>query len=384
MLPGTNLPFELIILILESLSDSDTTTLASCALVCRSWVSISRSILFRHINLTTTAEPFLALLSHPLQSITAARVESLSVTHTRYPPATFNRLLTWTSNDDNHSQTTLSETLPHLKKLSLNWVGWWTLCVEAKDTLLRDFQSITHLSLRMTAFDTIDDFLPLVQSFPVLENLELVGVRPALNWDSDGTGIGPEAWRRSLKRLSLKQIEDPRIIGFLVPFCWGLEELECQYAEVEGIPPACIDAVQRVAVAAGDTLKGFRFQVEEGGGGMRDDMVFDLTHNSNLSTLSLSPYHLLRTLELLTQCRYPPGVRSLSLTSPKYVGLDWERLDVLLGCHPAFQSLEEIRMRLEDRTPGAGTSELVMDSEIALRKAMLNCWKKGILRVGSA
>ncbi|KAL0065484.1 hypothetical protein AAF712_007548 [Marasmius tenuissimus] len=236
----------------------------------------------------------------------------------------------------------------------------------------------------MTALDTIDDFLPLVQSFPVLENLELDGVRPALNWVSEGTGNGVEVWRRSLKKLSLKQIEDLRIIGFLVPFCWGLEELECQYAEIEGIPPACIDAVQRVVVAAGDTLKGFAFQVEEGGSGMRDDMVFDLTHNSNLRTLSLSPYHLLRTLELLTQCRYPPGVRSLRLTSLKYAGLDWERLDVLLGCHPAFRSVEEIYMRLEERTPGLGTGEFAADSEIALRKMMSRCWKKGTLRVEPA
>ncbi|KAK1223596.1 hypothetical protein PQX77_013525 [Marasmius sp. AFHP31] len=384
MLPGASLPFELIILILESLPNTDTTTLASCALVCRSWVPISRSILFRHINLTTAPESLLGLLSHPLQSITSARVEFLTVTHTRYSPATFNKLLTWTHNDDRHGQMSLSDTLPHLKNLSLNWVGWWTLCVEAKDTLLRDFRGVTHLSLRMTAFDTIDDFLPLIESFPELEILELDGVRPALNWDSlaEGTGTGVGVRKRSLKNLSLKQIEDPRIIRFLVPFCWALEELECWYAEVEGMPSTCIGAIQKVVVAAGDALKGFTFQVEEGSGGMRDGIALDLTHNTNLRALSLPPYHLLPTLELFTKCRYPPGLVSLCLTSLKYAELDWERLDVLLGCHYAFRSVEAICMRLEARTLGAGIGEEVaIHSEIDLRNAMPRCWTRGILRV---
>ncbi|KAJ8075118.1 hypothetical protein PM082_019445 [Marasmius tenuissimus] len=378
MLPGANLPFELIILILESLPNTDTTTLALCALVCRSWVPVSRSILFHHINLTTTTESFLSLLSHPLQSITSARVESLTVTHTRYSPATFNKLLIWTHNDDRHGQMSLSDTLPHLKKLSLNWVGWWTLCAEAKDTLLRDFWGVTHLSLRMTAFDTIDDFSPLIESFPELESLELDGVRPALNWDSEA-GINVAVWKRSLKKLSLKQIEDPRIIDILVSFCWGLKELECWYAEVEGIPPVCIGAIQRVVVTAGGALKGFTFQVEEGsGGGMG---AFDLTHNTNLKTLSLSPCYLLRTLELFTKCRYPPGLVSLCLTSSKYAELDWERLDVLLGCHSAFQSVEAIHMRLEERTLGIGIGGVAVDSEMDLRNAMPRCWTRGILRV---
>ncbi|KAG7087671.1 hypothetical protein E1B28_013619 [Marasmius oreades] len=359
----TPIPIELIHLVIRFLDDSKS-TLASCALVCRSWVPISRFIFFRHIDLSTTVEPFLKLLESPYQTVSTARVESLTVTHSRYAPALFNRLLTWRSSD-NHR--TLSTALPSLKRLTLNKVGWWTLSGEAKDQLLNEFLTITHLKLTMTAFDTYDDFLPLINSFPSLEQLDLDTVRPALHWEPT-VPLDSVELPRNLHRISLRQIDDCQIIAFLAP-CPNLETLHCRFIDFDAVSPECTSAICKLLRSSGESLLSFgleveRYQVD----GARDDTALDLSKNPNLGYLCLSPYHILPTLKSFVRCREPPGFTSLCL--PRFDELDWESLDLLLSRDLAFKHLQEIH--LEDRVLGKG--------ELDLEALMPRCGEKGLLR----
>ncbi|KAL0572105.1 hypothetical protein V5O48_009858 [Marasmius crinis-equi] len=341
------LPFEIIIIIIESLDDPD-----------------SRAAL---AALSATAEPLLRLLEHPLQTISSARVESLNITHTRYPPATFNRLLTWQKLD---SGWTFSSMVPCLKQLSLNWVGWWTLTGESKRRLLDEFRTVTHLQLFMTAFDTYDDFLPFLSSFPALEVLDLDTVRPALHWEPTTTLDG-NSLPLNLRKICLGQIDDWRMIDSLVP-CRGLESLTCRFRDFDATPAQCMVAINRLLESAGHSLLNFEFAIEEYRSRLdssRDDMTLDLSKNPALRSLSLSPYHILPTLATLTRCRDPTQLTSVCL--PRHAGLDWERLDMILSCHPSFGSLVEVLVE-----------ERVSDSGVVLnpRALMPLCDEKGLLR----
>ncbi|KAF9264489.1 hypothetical protein L218DRAFT_223845 [Marasmius fiardii PR-910] len=367
----TPLPIELIHLIIRFLSDCKP-ALASCALVCRSWVPISRSILLNHIDISTTVEPFLKLLENPLQTVSIAHVESLTVSHSRYAPTLFNRLLTWRSSDGHR---TLSSILPYLKCLTLNRVGWWTLSGEAKENLLKEFLTIKHIKLTMTAFDTYDDFLPLINSFPLLEELDLDTVRPALHWEPS-VPLDPESVSLppNLHRISLKQIDDWQMIDFLAP-CPKLEVLNCRFLNFDTVSPECTSAICRMLRSSGESLLWFGFEIEgyqhRPMDNSRDGTTLDLSKNSNLGYLYLSPYHILPTLKSFTRCLDPP--QFLSLCLPRFQELDWESIDYLLSRELAFQGLREIY--LEDRERARGAPELMLETLLP------RCGEKGLLRV---
>ncbi|KAJ3752185.1 hypothetical protein EV360DRAFT_20454, partial [Lentinula raphanica] len=65
-------PFELVELIIDFLSD-DPKTLASCSLVCSSWILRTRHWLFRsvsiHLSRPRQSKQFLNLLTHPSSTI---------------------------------------------------------------------------------------------------------------------------------------------------------------------------------------------------------------------------------------------------------------------------------------------------------------------------
>ena len=99
------LPPEILLPILEGLSESN---LRSCALVCRSWVSPSRSYGFRLIRLDLDATRpgsalrFLTLCNSPFETFTAAGIRTLVIKHytrwtTRAQEMTLDQLWEWRS-----------------------------------------------------------------------------------------------------------------------------------------------------------------------------------------------------------------------------------------------------------------------------------------------
>jgi hypothetical protein len=159
------IPTELWDEIIDHLHD-DKSTIGTCGLVCRSWISSSRFHLFSTIQLTTFDIDTIAVLCTPGSTI-PPYVRALEMYEGR-GRAGCKWDLPWVSN----ALLQLSR-LSAVESLSLSRVAWDGLMPEAKKRLYILCQGLKTLELDCMAFETLGQALHFISSAPLLECLSL-------------------------------------------------------------------------------------------------------------------------------------------------------------------------------------------------------------------
>ncbi|KAF7321707.1 ATP-dependent DNA helicase [Mycena kentingensis (nom. inval.)] len=155
------LPTEVAEQVIDACDGSDTRTLASCTLVCRSWHNRAAFRLFaRPLRVVgiPDLEAFVATLRSPICTIHDL-IRSLSVQQSSRNPSLLN-----------HVVPVLVELLVNLTSLEILAEHAW-LSDAALEALRNGFRSLRHLSLHVT-FATSEDCAALLCSFPQLETLD--------------------------------------------------------------------------------------------------------------------------------------------------------------------------------------------------------------------
>ncbi|KAJ7164186.1 hypothetical protein C8R46DRAFT_309303 [Mycena filopes] len=153
-------PPELVDRFLDNLHD-DRNTLATCALVSRTWTPASRYHLFSHIVLSESWRDFLQLLASPFATFTPHSVRGIAVkTHSPMAP-----LL-------NDMVPKLPQ-LPAVNSLYLGFLDWKEISPLTVTCLAALFGNITVLDIANVYVRDIHELAHVVSLFPRLENVAL-------------------------------------------------------------------------------------------------------------------------------------------------------------------------------------------------------------------
>ncbi|KAF9062025.1 hypothetical protein BDP27DRAFT_1451915 [Rhodocollybia butyracea] len=191
----SHLPVELHekILDIALTSNANATTMSDAlnfALVSKLWTPRSRYHL--HLSLDESRvkyqklRTFTNLCEHPLSTLTLIRALSISnvgniriglkrssLDHTAANALFSRRFLTKSKSNSKSRDFILESVFTHLKTLTLEKVGWWTLSDAARSSLHNGFQLVTSLALHNVSFLNYHHFHELVCSFPTLETLHV-------------------------------------------------------------------------------------------------------------------------------------------------------------------------------------------------------------------
>ncbi|THU90316.1 hypothetical protein K435DRAFT_760456 [Dendrothele bispora CBS 962.96] len=248
--------------------------LKTCALVCRGWVSQSRSHLFSRIHLyQNNVFPFLALCASPHSTIPLARISDFTIAtnlcvegepedkQLQDSPA-FDQLLTWRSPHDGKS---IADVFRHLQTLSLDWIGWRTLSETARSVLHSAFQTVTELRMWNVVFETGDEFLEFLSSMICLETLCLDGV--GLRAPGQASTMESNVFSSHFHTIDLKNLSPDhsgRVIRAITP-CPSLKNLSVHVCNFDDMSADCSMAVGNLLVSAGPSLESFGFYVQAAG-----------------------------------------------------------------------------------------------------------------------
>lgn len=257
---------ELIDLIIDFLHDNKG-ALCNCALVCRAWVPRSRYHSFSVISLHPghRCERFIEMLDSPFSTSQWWQTHTLNIAQNVYSGIygepwnlsnLFQRLMCWLSSDGNK---TIPSTFPSLTKLVIDWVDWRTLISDATSSI--SFLTLTYLRLWNVPFIQSHDFLSFVQSFTVLETLDLEDVRV-------GKVIGNQLVRSAKLRSLLLNGESAQMLEMLaqqVTYESGLQHLKLQYVNFSDLKQDVLSAISGLLKCAGPSLEKLEFDIQAAG-----------------------------------------------------------------------------------------------------------------------
>lgn len=161
--PVPRFPQELADLIISHLTSDDTHTLAACALVARSFLGASRSVLFHTVTLTGSGSSFYKLVASPYCSL-SFRVQCLQLVLNRRPFLDLSALLAF---------------LGSVTSLSIDTVCQGLVIHLLVRTPTPAFSLITFVKLRGTRFQTFNSLTTFILSFPALRTMILM----CLTWE---------------------------------------------------------------------------------------------------------------------------------------------------------------------------------------------------------
>lgn len=346
----TMLPTELCNLIIDHLHDSKP-SLSACSLVCRSWVPECRFHLFHKVVLYRgTADPFFQLFESPYATIASAHTRELDVAQNRQGGNLGSKLL-----DDLSFQGVLSrcpaDVFEHVQKLSVTWVGWWTLSDAERLSIGQRFKNVTELALWMVYFQTDEEFQALVTSFPALEILSLRTIRFRVNDLEENHSHVEHTLLSNLHTISLNDISNPRVIRYLIP-CPSLRVFNCHYVNFGDFTLTLAKEFQRLLLSAGERFEDFLFTIQAGGlinHGVDLDARFKLIDFARIPNLRQIKFYIGDNQYLIPFLRRlaesgssTPMLETLDIYYLSKHGLDWEKLDDILQ-YPYFHMLREIK-----------------------------------------
>ncbi|KAG7440772.1 uncharacterized protein BT62DRAFT_956674 [Guyanagaster necrorhizus] len=346
------LPTELCNLVIDHLHDSKPSLLA-CSLVCRAWIPESRFHLFHEVKLyRDTADSFFQLFESQHATLGSGYIRELDVaqnTVTRHGSLEGDLL------DGRAFQGVLTrcptDVFTHVQKLSVTWVGWWTLTNAEKLSIGHRFKSVTELRLWMVLFETDEELLALIASFPALEVLFLQTIRFRVK-DLEEDGPHPKhTLPPNLHTISLNDVSNPCVIRSLIP-CPTLRVFKCHYVNFDDFQPALAEEFGRLLLSAGEHFEDFGFTIQAGGllnNGVDLNACFkliDFTRIPNLRRIEFwidDDQYLIPFLRRLTESDCStPTLETLDVSYLSAYNLDWENLDDILQ-YPYFHALKEIK-----------------------------------------
>ncbi len=260
----TILPTELCNLIIDHLHDSKP-SLFACSLVCRAWVPECRFHLFHKVVLyRDTADLFFQLFESPHATISSAHTRGLDVAQ---------NTVTRGGNLDGELlgglafQGVLSrcpaDVFEHVQKLSVTWVGWWTLSDAERLSIGHRFKNVTELALWMVCFRTDEEFQAPVASFLALEILSLQTIRFQVKDLEKNHSHVEHTLPANLHTISLNDISNPRVIRSLIR-CPSLRVFKCHYVNFGDFTPALAKDFGQLLLSAGERFEDFEFTIQAG------------------------------------------------------------------------------------------------------------------------
>ncbi|KAK1223421.1 hypothetical protein PQX77_013703 [Marasmius sp. AFHP31] len=393
-----HLPLEIQALIIHFLQDSSasnfrgySTSLTTCALVCRAWVSPSRTALFRRFVLDDySVQDFLHLFDTHLETFSSARISQFDyqqdeVRKREYledpdsPCHTFNDVLKWRSSDGKRDLSTL---LSGVERMELGYLGWDTLERGGRRRLAECFPSVRHLKLYGTQFPNPSTFHSFLHSLPRLSAVHLDGVVVTTAERDQEPSYSHEDAPGRLKTIVLENLslrDGTNTIESLIP-CPSLQSFSYSYYfDAKALKASRTTALNRLLTSAGSSLEEFSVTVWREVVEDRVETTFrniDLSQNPNLKRINLSIHdssNLIAFLETLSSTRTiystdEPHLQHLRIERLPQLNLeDWARLDDLLQ-HPYFSALREVVY------DGEGVEEV--------GRHLPQCERRGILKYG--
>uniref|UniRef100_A0A0W0F523 F-box domain-containing protein n=1 Tax=Moniliophthora roreri TaxID=221103 RepID=A0A0W0F523_MONRR len=368
------LPLELHIVILRHLSalssspESDHALLNS-ALVCRSWVPISRSLSFRHISFTFRHARgdvrFLNLLENPHETFSQANIQRLS----------FRECASWMYAAALSSIASSPAAFSNLRELELIGTNFWRISEVARERLMWSFTTVTTLVLCDVRFHEYSYYISFMHSFPKLKKALMKRCR----CDGLSTAVIPIQSSHGcsflINTLELNQCETPLMCLAFSP-CPRLTRLTVRSGSLKDRKVHDQESVlvNEILRSAGSSLKVF--EVLEGSdltvSGTDGALTFytymieagltvlatghyiytnlDLSFNTNLHQIHFEPLSgrsqdwLLLFLQHLLEIHQnkQSNLQCLNLPFATDYIVDWAAVDNVLQ-EPAFASLKEIR-----------------------------------------
>ncbi|KAK0188461.1 hypothetical protein F5146DRAFT_1055347 [Armillaria mellea] len=287
------LPVELCNLILDHLHDSKP-SLFACSLVCRAWIPECRFHLFHNLRLCRdTAGTFFQLFESRHATLASAHIRELDVAQ--------NTVIRGRSLEGDLVEGLVfqgvltrcpADVFEHVRKLSVTWVGWWTLTGTERLSIGDIFKNVTELALWMVAFQMDEEFQALVASFPALEVLSLRAIRFRINGSEEDRSNVEHTLPVNLHTISLNDVSNPRVIRSLIP-CPSLRVFKCHYVNFADFKPAMAEEFGQLLSSAGGRFEDFGFTIQAAAclsGGVDLDARFklvDLARASNFRRIQL-------------------------------------------------------------------------------------------------
>ncbi|KAK0202402.1 hypothetical protein DFS33DRAFT_1339852 [Desarmillaria ectypa] len=400
------LPTELCNLVIDYLHDSKP-SLFACSLVCRAWVPECRFHLFQKLRLCRdTADPFFQLFESPHATLASAHIRELDVAQNT---VTKGGSLEGNLLDGRAFQGVLTrcpaDVFEHVQKLSVTWVGWWTLTDAERLSIGHRFKNVTELALCLVVFQTDEELPALITSFTMLEVLSLQTIQFRVNSLEEDHSHAEHTLPANLHTISFNDVANPRVIRSLIP-CPSLRVFKCHYVNFADFKPALAKEFGQLLSSAGERLEDFGFTIQAAAllnDGVDLDARFkliDLAQISNLRRIELwieDNQYLLPFLKRLTESDFStPMLETLDIYYLSVHNLDWEKLDDTLQ-HPYFCAIREIKTSiptyfgLEDvvgQEPGwyskpneGSKAHIEMGNNIArFMEKLPKCRVRGILR----
>ncbi|KAK0436950.1 hypothetical protein EV421DRAFT_1739363 [Armillaria borealis] len=348
----TMLPVELCNLIIDHLHDSKP-SLLTCSLVCRAWIPECRFHLFHNLRLCRdTADTFFQLFESPHATLASAHIRELDVAQNAVirggslqgdllEGLAFQGVLTRCPAD----------VFEHVQKLSVLWVGWWTLTGTERLSIGHIFKNVTELALWTVVFQTDEELQALVASFPALEALSLQTIQFRINALEEDHSHAEHTLPVNLHTISFNDVSNPRVIHSLIP-CPSLRVFQCHYVNFADFKPALAEEFGQLLSSAGERLEYFGFTIRAAAclnDGVDLDARFklvNLARTSNLRRIQLwieDDQYLLPFLIRLTESDFStPTLETLDIFYLSVHSLDWKKLDDVLQ-HPYFHVVREIK-----------------------------------------
>ncbi|KAK0202157.1 hypothetical protein DFS33DRAFT_1056753 [Desarmillaria ectypa] len=346
------LPTELCHLVIDYLHDSKPSLLA-CSLVCRAWVPESRFHLFHKVMLyRDTADPFFQLFESTHATLASAHIRELDIAQ---GTVTRSRSLEGDLLDGRAFQGVLTrcptDVFEHVQKLSMAWVGWWTLTDAERLSIEFRFKNVTELALWMVVFQTDEELPALIASLPALEVLSLQAISFPINDAEKDNSHAKHTLPANLHTISLKDVSSPRVIRSLIP-CSSLRVFKCHYVGFDDFEPTLAKEFGQLLLSAGERFEDFGFTIQAAAflnDGVDLDARFkliDLARVPNLRRIKFwieDNQYLIPFLKHLTESDFStPTLEILDIYYLSTHNLDWEELDDILQ-HPYFHAIREIK-----------------------------------------
>ncbi|KAJ3924387.1 MAG: hypothetical protein NXY57DRAFT_356636, partial [Lentinula lateritia] len=281
------LPIEIVHHITDQ-HESNKDFLKLCSLISRCWVNRARFHLFHTVRLRNDFYAFLKVCSNASSTI-PLHVHCLCIDHANCNAlvstisplhcSLLNDILTWRSTNG----SSISELLPRLTELRLDWIGWWKVSSKAKLTLTTRFRFVKRLKLGDVVFDSEYEFREVLCSFPMLEEAYLVSLKlrhstqgTASRWPAaQGHRIPSENslknWLHSrpvpptLRKICIQINSDdsPRFMAMIIP-CSSLEVLEFKALRFcDSMTFGSADAIAKLLDSAGPGFKELRLFIRD-------------------------------------------------------------------------------------------------------------------------
>ncbi|KAJ7164184.1 hypothetical protein C8R46DRAFT_1192939 [Mycena filopes] len=378
-------PPELADRFIDNLHD-DRHTLATCALVSKTWTPASRYHLFRHVVLAENSwMDFLRLLASPFATFTPHSVRII----TPEP----NRPLTPLLNDIVPKLASLLDDivpkLPHLP--AVTFVHLWNL--DWRDISPPTVTSLAALFVQITALDIGRVYLRDVHEFArvvsLFHRLEEMSIHPSFRNDHPQVAPFP-GLPRGLVHVALSWSGRSSVRDMFMETLPWLEGTSTQPSPVQSlrltdVPAAALPALGRLLRVLGPQLQVLDVRFRSWANLVTPDNIddhVDLSENPNLRDLTVHAYSdCISSWGLMFAVRAPLRTLTIELfldtrTTLALDDFDWDILASLLSKRPHFAALQRLHLIL-----AGWTSIDTVELHAAVRARVAECDARGIVDV---